>query len=165
MFRLVPLALLVSLAIGATALAADPPFRRTTPRGSFGREGPELLVGIPGGRAWGIESALIPVPADGSSFVARVEVSDPAVREAFVRVAWYDRATGRPRQFAIADTRLVMAGETATFAVPLQPPPGARAYRLRVLARLRSRSAVSDPSAIRVWLGDRVGYPQVRLLP
>ena len=67
-----------------------PPYRRTTPRGSFGTDGPELLVGVPGGRAWGIESALIPVPVERSGFRATIEVSDPEVREAFVRVAWYD---------------------------------------------------------------------------
>src|SRR5256885_15935451 len=97
------------------AASADggPPYRRTTPRGSFGEAGAELLVGVPGGRAWGIESALLPVPDQRSGFRATVEVRDSEVREAFIRVAWYDRATGRPKQFALTDAVFVRAGETA----------------------------------------------------
>src|SRR2546425_13379969 len=103
---------LVSLVIGLVAMAvvglsasADdgPPYRRTTPRGSFGTDGPELVVGVPGGRAWGIESALIPLPDQRTGFRATVEGSDPKVREAFIRDAWYDRATGRPRPVASRD--------------------------------------------------------------
>ena len=48
----------------SSSAEGGPPYRRTTPRGSFGADGPELLVGVPGGRAWGIESALLPVPAE-----------------------------------------------------------------------------------------------------
>ena len=157
-----------SLAFSANA-DEGPPFRRTTPRGSFGVAGPELVVGVPGGRAWGIESALIPVPAERTAFRAEVEVSDRDVREAFVRVAWYDRATGRPRQFALTDARYVRAGETATLEVALDPPPGAVAYRLRVLARLGVRDAVSASDAIRVEFSApyRIAseIPVTRLLP
>jgi hypothetical protein len=124
---------------------------------------------VPGGRAWGIESALIPVPKERSAFRAAVEVSDPSVREAFVRVAWYDRATGRPRQFALSDARFVRAGETATFDVALDPPPGAVAYRVRVLGRLGARDAVSAADAIRVDMSTphRIAseIPVTRLLP
>src|SRR5438093_10559142 len=83
---------LVSLVIGLVAMAvvglsasADggPPYRRTTPRGSFGADGPQLVVGVPGGRAWGIESGLVPVPDGRAGFRATLEVSDPLVREAF----------------------------------------------------------------------------------
>lgn len=162
--------LLAVTILGNSAVAeGGPPYRRTTPRGSFGVVGPELLVGVPGGRAWGIESALIPVPEVRSAFRAEIEVSDPEVREAFVRVAWYDRATGRPRQFALSDAPFVRAGETATFDVALDPPPGAVAYRVRVLGRLRTRDAVSDADAIRVDLSApyRVAseIPVTRLLP
>jgi hypothetical protein len=166
---------LLSVVAVAAALAfsanADegPPYRRTTPRGSFGAVGPELVVGVPGGRAWGIESALIPVPEERSAFRAEIEVSDPEVREAFVRVAWYDRATGRPRQFALSDARFVRAGETATFDVALDPPPGAVAYRVRVLGRLGARDAVSAADAIRVAMSApyRIAseVPVTRLLP
>jgi hypothetical protein len=148
---------------------AGPPYRRTTPRGSFGQAGPELLVGVPGGRAWGIESALITVPEQLSGFRATVEVSDPEVREAFVRVAWYDRATGRPRQFALSDARFVRVGETATLEITLDPPAGAVAYRLRVLARLRSPDALSTAGAIRATMSEpyRItrDIPEIRLLP
>ncbi len=141
-----------------------PPYHRTTPRGSFGANGAELVVGVPGGRAWGIESALISVPEQRTGFRATVEVSDPQVREAFIRVAWYDRATGRPRQFALTDARFVRAGETATLEVALDPPAGAVAYRLRVLARLRTPEALSATDAITVTLSAPYVWP-TRFLP
>jgi len=164
------IAVLAMVMLGSVASAGDgPPYRRTTPRGSFGADGPELLVGVPGGRAWGIESALIPVPEERTGFRATLEVSDPLVREAFVRIAWYDRATGRPRQFALTDARFVRAGETAIVEVALDPPPGAVAYRLRVLARLRAPEAFSAPDAVRAIFSSifpwRTGVPPVRLLP
>jgi hypothetical protein len=161
-------ALLLAAAIPASA-DDGPPFRRTTPRGSFGRDGPALVVGVPGGRAWGIESALVPVPPGRSAFLATIEVVDPEVREAFVRIAWYDRATGRPRQFALTDARLVGAGDTATLEIALDPPPGAVAYRLRVLARLRAPDAISSADAVRASLSPAyprpAPFPLTRLLP
>ena len=165
------LAALLALAVLGLSASADggPPYRRTTPRGSFGADGPELIVGVPGGRAWGIESGLVAVPDDRSGFRATLEVNDPLVREAFVRVAWYDRANGRPRQFALTDARFVRAGETATVEVALDPPPGAVAYRLRVLARLRAPEALSAPDAIRVSFSRPFSWPAAisptRLLP
>jgi hypothetical protein len=158
-------------AVLSVVVSADggPPYRRTTPRGSFGADGPELVVGVPGGRAWGIESALIPVPDQRTGFRATVEVSDPEIREAFVRVAWYDQAIGRPRQFALTDARYVRAGETATLEVALDPPAGAVAYRVRVLARLRTPEALSAADAIRVNLSAPYRFapdiPATRLLP
>jgi hypothetical protein len=158
-------------AVLSVVVSADggPPYRRTTPRGSFGADGPELVVGVPGGRAWGIESALIPVPDQRTGFRATVEVSDPEIREAFVRVAWYDQATGRPRQFALTDARYVRAGETATLEVALDPPAGAVAYRVRVLARLRTPEALSAADAIRVNVSAPYRFapdiPATRLLP
>ena len=166
--------LIFVLTFAATLVAAASadggrPYRRTTPRGSFGTDGPALIVGVPGGRAWGIESALIPVPDERSGFRARVEVKDPEVREAFVRVAWYDQATGRPRQFALTDARFVRAGETATFEVTLDPPAGAVAYKVRVLARLRTPEALSGTDAVRITLSAPflrpAGVPSTRLLP
>jgi hypothetical protein len=162
------LALAATVAFAASA-DGGPPYRRTTPRGSFGALGPELMVGVPGGRAWGIESGLIPVPSGPSAFSATIEVRDPEVREAFIRVAWYDRATGRPRQFALTDARLVKAGATATFDVALDPPEGAVAYRVRVLARLRTPDALSSADAVRATLSGAflrlAGFPPIRLLP
>ncbi len=126
-------------------------------------------MGVPGGRAWGIESALIPVPDQRTGFRARVEVSDPEVREAFIRVAWYDRATGRPKQFALTDARFVRAGETTTLELALDPPAGAVAYRVRVLARLRTPQALSAPDAVRITFSPPflrpVAFPPTRLLP
>jgi len=165
------LSVVVVAALFAFAASADggPPFRRTTPRGSFGSDGPALIVGVPGGRAWGIESALTPVPDRPGGFRATIEVRDGEVREAFVRVAWYDRTSGRPRQFALSDARFVRAGETATFEVALDPPDGAVAYRVRVLARLRVPLSLSTADAIRVTLWQPffglAGIPLTRLLP
>ena len=162
------LGIAAALAVAASA-EGGPPYLRTTPRGSFGTDGPELVVGVPGGRAWGIESALIPVPDERTAFRATVEVSDPEVREAFIRVAWYDRATGRPRQFALNDARFVSAGESATLEVALDPPPGAVAYRVRVLARLRTPDALSAADAVTVTLSAPylrpARVPPTRLLP
>jgi hypothetical protein len=160
---------LLLVLISPAAADDGPRFHRTTPRGTFGIEGPALLVGVPGGRAWGIESELRTVPDERSSMRATIEVADPAVREAFVRIAWYDRMTGRPRQFELTDARFVVAGETATLEVILDPPPGALAYRVRVLARLVEPRAVSVPEAIRVRLSSPVArpplFPLTRLLP
>jgi hypothetical protein len=162
------LGVLAALAISANA-DGGPPYRRTTPRGSFGSDGPELLVGVPGGRAWGIESALIPVPEERTGLRATIEVADPEIREAFVRVAWYDHASGRPRQFALTDARYVRGGETATLSLALDPPPGAVAYRVRVLARLREPDALSAADAVRIELSEPyripARIPATRLLP
>ena len=156
---IVAIALLITLS--TPAVADDVPrFHRTTPRGAFGADGPELLVGVPGGRAWGIESELRLVPDERSALRATVEVDDPTVREAFVRIAWYDHIGGRPRQFALSDARFVAAGETATLEIALDPPPGAVAYRLRVLARLVAHDAVSDAEAVRVRLSGPLPRPQ-----
>ena len=162
-------AFVVVAALCVVASADGPPYRRTTPRGSFGSDGPELLVGVPGGRAWGIESDLVAVPQERSGLRATIEVSDPEIREAFVRIAWYDKMTGRPRQFALTDARYVRSGETATLELTLDPPAGAVAYRVRVLARLREPHALSATDAIRVSLsppyGVPVPIPSTRLLP
>lgn len=166
----IPLALLLAQLLVVPAYAGDDPtFRRTTPRGSFGRDGPALLVGVPGGRAWGIESELTRAPEEPAAFRATVAVTDAAVREAFVRIAWYDRATGRPRQFALTDARLVRVGDDTTLEVALDPPPGAVAYRVRVLARLRAPDALSTADAVRATLSTpffrTTSYPATQLLP
>jgi hypothetical protein len=148
----VPLALLL---LGSTAFA-DPgdvgdinPFRRTTPRGSLERVTGGLIVGIPSGRAWGIESDLIPL--DGPGGIALVlAVDDPDVAEAFVRIAYYARADARSRQLATRDSPYVRVGEDRRIAVELVPPPGAVAYRIRVLGRLVAGAVLSRVDAIRV---------------
>jgi hypothetical protein len=163
------IAILLCFAFATRAAADDEPrFHRTTPRGSFERDGVTLVVGVPGGRAWGIESDLRPVPAGGGLRVS-LAVEDPAVREAFVRVAYYDRASGRPRQIAIADAPLVHDGDRALLTVALDPPPGAVAYRVRVLARLTNAGARSLPDAVRARIGpgrvrdaDRRPYSRLR---
>lgn len=143
----------LSLAGPARAEADDGgPFRLTTPRGSLASESGKLLVGMPGGRAWGAESELRSLPPAGTDLVVRVGVTDAAVREAFVRVAYYASATERTRQLAIADSALVSAGTTATVAVALHPPAGAVAYRVRVLARLSEAGARSADDAVTALL-------------
>jgi hypothetical protein len=169
--RLAPVLLALaglSLAWVVTAYADEGPrFHRTTPRGSFGRDGVALLVGVPDGRAWGVESELRAVPPMASDMRVELEVSDPRVREAFVRVAFYDRWSSRPRQIAVADAPAVRSGERLVLSVSLDPPPTAVAYRVRVLARVFAPSLRSAPEAVRAVLGPvtpREPVPPSRLL-
>src|SRR3989441_10048157 len=136
---LLAIAAALALVLSGMPAAADdePRFHRPPPRGFFERDGEALVVGVPAGGALRVS----------------LEVSDPAVREAFVRIAYYDRATGRPRQIAIVDARAVRDGEHAALVVPLDAPPGAIAYRVRVLARLSAAETRSSPGAVRARLG------------
>lgn len=172
MHRTSALVLVLLAVIGAPAAADDDriQFRRTTPRASLQEEAGALALGVPSGRAWGIQSELRALPPEGAIAV-RLSVSDDDVREAFARIAYYASATGRPRQIAVADSEAVGAGEGRVLFVPLEPPPGAVAYRVRVLARLRPGAARSRDEAIhaRVTLVDRAasrfGSLFSRLLP
>jgi len=130
------LALVLLVALVAVPASADPgPFRRTTPRADVARSGDWTLLGIPGGRAWGIESGLRPL--EGSRLITvDLAVLDLLVREAFVRVAYYARGDGRSRQLATADSAPVTA-----------------AYRIRVLGRLSARDLHTAAGAIRVRWG------------
>jgi hypothetical protein len=110
--------------------------------------GGALVIGVPGGRAWGIESDLRPVPPSGTTLLVRIGVTDAAVREAFVRVAYYGVATGRSRQLATSDSVPVSAGRRPIVAVPTDPPGGAVGYRVRVLARLVDPDGRSADDAI-----------------
>jgi hypothetical protein len=145
------IALLLLLSVAAAVpVAADDGwrFRLTTPRGSLERgDGLTLRLGVPSGRAWGVESTLRSISGP-RELTLTIAVRDVTVREAFVRVAWYDRDTGRPRQTAIADSNVVRAGEQDAVVVTLDPPDGAIAYRLRVLARLEQGAARSSDGAI-----------------
>ncbi len=173
MRRTLVLALLLLAVIGTPAAADDDPpphFRRTTPRAALEEDAGSFTLGVPSGRAWGIESELRALPPDGALAV-RLSVSDDEVREAFARIAYYARATGRPRQIAVADSEAVGAGEGRILFMPLDPPPGAVAYRVRVLARLRPGAERSRDDAIhaRVTSIDRAatrfGSLFSRLLP
>ena len=152
--RLVTL-LLVALLLGASAAPASADdgelrFRRTTPRASLGETRGAVVIGLPGGRAWGIESELRPLPPSGTVLIVRLAVTDDAVREAFVRVAYYGVPSGRSRQIAFTDSAPVGAGVRSLVVVELDPPPGAVAYRIRVLGRLvpgEDRSAADAVSA------------------
>jgi hypothetical protein len=143
----------------SSAAAADdgPRFHRTTPRASFDETGGVLVIGIPSGRAWGIESELRALPPAGTTLVVRLAVSDDAVREAFVRVAYYASITARTRQLATVDSTPVAATGRATVAVPLEPPPSAVAFRVRLLARLADPAGHSSLDAVtatlRWWRG------------
>jgi hypothetical protein len=139
----------------ASADDGDRRFRRTTPRGSLVEDAGALVIGIPGGRAWGIESELLATPSSPTTIVARLRVSDPSVREAFIRVAYYASATARTRQLATVDSAAVTLSERGVVALTLDPPAGAVAYRVRVLARLTDRAAISANNAITATL--RVG--------
>lgn len=147
--------LAASLALALLVLAGRPaagedgaPFHRTTPRGALAAAGDALVIGVPGGRAWGVESDLRALPLPGTRLVVRVAVMDEAVREAFVRVAYYGSASGRSRQLATVDSALVGTGARETVALPIEPPPGAVAYRVRVLARLFEPAGRSSDAAV-----------------
>lgn len=142
----------VCLALAGVASADDTGFHRTTPRASLDGTTTVLVIGVPGGRAWGIESELRPLPSPGTALFARVIVTDDAVHEAFVRIAYYASATQRTRQIATSDSEIVPTGRSALVSVPFEPPPGAVAYRVRVLARLVDRDARSSDDAITVRL-------------
>lgn len=138
------LLVLLLLLPGATAASADdgPGFRRTTPRAPLTVTAEELWFGVPAGRAWGLESRLIPLGAH-RSVALDLAVRDPAVREGFVRIAWYAREDGRPRQLAVDDSPAVAAGVERRVVLRLEPPEGAVAFRVRVLARV----APGEPGA------------------
>ena len=167
---LLALALLSVVAMPAAADDDRTHFRRTTPRASLEADAGTFTIGVPSGRAWGIESELRPLPTE-RALAVRLIVADDDVREAFARVAYYASATGRPRQIAVVDSEAVAAGEGRLLFVALDPPPGAVAYRVRVLARLRAGSERSQDQAIhaRLTLIDRAatrfGSLFSRLLP
>lgn len=144
----------VTLAAARPAQADDggPSFHRTTPRATFEEGGAVLVIGVPGGRAWGIESELRTLPPAGTTLVVRLAVTDDAVREAFVRIAYYGSASTRTRQLAIADSELVAAHRRAVVAIPLEPPAGAVAFRVRVLARLADPDGRSADDAVTATL-------------
>jgi len=132
-------------------------FRLTTPRGGMVDEGDDLLIAIPGGRAWGITSGLRRLSEDDAIVTADIEVRDDRVSEAFLRVAYYDRATGRPRQIEVVDSTGVRVGHRSIVEVRIGPPPGAIAYRVRILGRLEPGAAASSGGAIAVH-DVRIGY-------
>ena len=142
----------------AMPASADPggPFRRTTPRGFLDRDAGGLVIGIPAGRAWGVESALHPLPpiAGATRLTVDLTVDDPDVAEAFVRVAYYARADLRSRQLATIDSPFVRVGPERRVMVELEPPSGAVAYRVRVLGRLVTGALISRADAIHArWVG------------
>ena len=153
---LLPLVLVLLLLLRSASLAsADPggPFRRTTPRGFLDRDAGGLVVGIPDGRAWGIESALRPLPS-AARVTIDLAVDDPDVAEAFVRVAYYAVADRRSRQLATIDSPFVRVGPQRRVTVEVEPPAGAVAYRVRILGRLVAGAQVSRANAIRArWVG------------
>lgn len=151
--RRILFAVLLSATLGSgvssSALADDGlRFHRTTPRAALADAREVVVMGVPSGRAWGIESELRPLPDPGAVLVVRLDVSDPAVREAFVRVAYYGTAASRGRQISISDSAPVAGGQRALVAVELDPPAGAVAYRVRVLARLAGDTGRSTDDAV-----------------
>ena len=149
--RHLALAVAISLAAAMPVAADDGPgFRRTTPRSPLRIAGEELAFGVPAGRAWGLESRLVRIGREGTTVAIDLAVSDPAIREGFVRVAWYARDDGRPRQIAIEDAPAVLAGIERRIVVRLAPPEDAVAFRIRVLARVSEGAAASRGDALTV---------------
>ena len=145
-------ALCVAIMLGSSAAAhADDgtTFRRTTPRAPVRVSAEQIAFGIPSGRAWGLESRLIPIR--GSASVALdLGVSDGSIREAFVRIAWYDRDEGRSRQMLVEDAPAVLPGVERRVVLQLEPPDGAVAFRIRVLARVMPGTSSSRDDAVSV---------------
>ena len=158
----IPILALVLLLLAAAPATADDGihFHRTTPRAVLDETSGVLTIGVPGGRAWGIESDLRPLPAPGTTLVVRLSVDDQEVREAFVRVAYYSSLATRTRQLGTADGPPVEAGARALALVTLDPPPGAVAFRIRVLARLRDADGRSADDAVRAAI--RIAPPGAR---
>ena len=101
-----------TLTVSAPSAAEDgTTFRRTTPRAPLRVSAEEIVFGIPGGRAWGLESPLIRIGAH-AAIALDLGVRDDGLREAFVRIAWYDRDAGRPRQTLIEDAPGIWLYET-----------------------------------------------------
>lgn len=124
-------------------------FRRTTPRAPMRVSAEQIAFGIPSGRAWGLESRLIAIA--GSATVALdLGVGDWSVRETFVRIAWYDRDEGRPRQMLVEDAPHVLPGVERRVVLQLEPPDGAVAFRIRVLARVMPGASSSREGAVSV---------------
>src|SRR5438552_17874082 len=117
---------LVLLAVVARPAAADDDrthFRRTTPRASLEDDAGAFTLGVPSGRAWGIESELRPLPAEGALAV-RLVVADDQVREAFVRVAYCASPTGRSRPIAVVVSQPAVPGEGPLLIVTPDRPLG-----------------------------------------
>lgn len=157
--RLVPLGSVILLLAASTSASADPggPYRRTTPRGLLDQDTGGLVIGIPAGRAWGAEGRLraLDGSAGGPRVTVDLAVDDPDVAEAFVRVAYYGRADQRSRQLATVDSPYVRVGADRRVTIQLEPPPGAVAYRIRVLGRLVTGAVISRGDGIRArWAGE-----------
>lgn len=163
---LIALGLLILLphAAGADELL----WRRTTPRAELAAGTDALLLRVPEGRAWGITSQALPLPATVRAFL---EVPAHGVREAFVRVAFYRDPEGRGRQELVMDGALVRAGEAGESAVRLKAPDWARSVKVRVLVR---REPEPMPWPVRVLMldmgpptahGSGVVLREVRSLP
>lgn len=143
-------ALCVSLFLFGTAPARaedGTTFRRTTPRAPIEVRGDEISFGVPAGRAWGLESRLVPIRG-GASVALDLGVRDELVGGAFVRIAWYDRDEGRPRQMLVEDAPEVLPGVHRRVVMQLAPPDGAVAFRVRVLARVTPGAPSSREAAI-----------------
>lgn len=164
------------LSLALLILAASPAaaedgwrFRRTTPRAALEEAADRLAFGVPSGRAWGIESALRRLPVRARAVSLVLAVTDPSVREAFVRVAYYARADVRSRQIAVSDSIHITPGDPLRVTVELAPPEDAVAYRVRVLARLVPGTLASAADAIAVTdaalVRPRPSYTRLRAPP
>lgn len=157
------LCLAILLVLSDTASAEDgTTFRRTTPRAPLRVAADELVFGIPSGRAWGLESRLIRIGSH-ATVALDLGVRGQEIREAFVRIAWYDRDAGRPRQMLVQDAPVVLPGVQRRVVAHLEAPQGAVAFRIRVLARVTPGTPASRDDALAVA---RVRVdPSIRLRP
>ncbi len=148
--RVVVLCVVLMVAASAPSHAEDgTTFRRTTPRSPLHVAADKLVFGIPSGRAWGLESALIRIGSH-ATVALDLGVQDERIREGFVRIAWYDREEGRPRQMQVADAPIVLPGVERRVVVRLEAPEHAVAFRIRILARVIPGATASGEDALTV---------------
>jgi len=134
-------------------------FRRFGRDAAFARARGAIHLSPRGPRYAGMQSALRPLPTDPSEVRLTIEVHDPLVRDASVRVAYYALASGRPRQRSVVTAPPVFAGRRTRLAVPLSPPGDVVAFRLRVLGRLVPGATAAAPDAVHV---SRVSIADIR---
>ncbi|GAF72291.1 unnamed protein product, partial [marine sediment metagenome] len=95
------------------------------------------------------------VSVQGGAFyrlLAAALKNDPGVREALLRVSWYESADGSGSQIGTADSP-ALAEDSAGFVMldtgPVQAPPQARSAKVRLLLRPASAAAVVYFDAVR----------------
>lgn len=147
------LAALVVCVVPSVAHADPGPWRRTTPRAVLDLIGEELMLRVPAGRAWGIQSRpQLVQPGAALRVAARLDVLEQEARGAFIRVAFYARSDGRGRQRLVVDGQNVRGGEDRISEARFVVPEWAKSVKVRVLMRRYGSPLVADVP-VHAWVG------------